>query len=34
MFSKKIEKEKIFNSLLDFTKRFRLIQRNGGNYIL
>ena len=30
---KKIEKEKILHSVLDFTVRLRLIQKNGGNYI-
>jgi inhibitor of nuclear factor kappa-B kinase subunit alpha len=30
---KKIEKEKILYSVLDFTVRLRLIQKNGGNYI-
>jgi len=29
---KKIEKEKILHSVLDFTVRLRLIQKNGGNY--
>ncbi len=30
---KKIEKEKISHSVLDFTVRLRLIQKNGGDYI-
>ena len=30
---KKIEKEKILHSVLDFTVRLRLIQKNGGDYI-
>jgi hypothetical protein len=30
---KKIEKEKILHSVLDFTVRLRLIQKNGGSYI-
>jgi transposase len=30
---KKVEKEKILHSVLDFTVRLRLIQKNGGNYI-
>ncbi|CAF1439527.1 unnamed protein product [Rotaria sordida] len=30
---KKIEKEKIVHSVLDFTVRLHLIQKNGGNYI-
>ena len=31
---KKIPKEKVLHSVLDFTVRLRLIQKNGGNYIL
>ena len=30
---KKVEQEKILNSLLDFTVRLRLIKKNGGDYI-
>ncbi len=30
---KKIKKEKILHSVLDFTVRLRLIQKNGGDYI-
>ena len=30
---KTITKEKILHSVLDFTVRLRLIQKNGGNYI-
>ena len=30
---KKVEKEKVLHSVLDFTVRLRLIQKNGGNFI-
>ena len=30
---KKVEQEKILNSVLDFTVRLRLIKKNGGDYI-
>ena len=30
---KKIEKEKILHSALDFTVRLCLVQKNGGNYV-
>ena len=30
---KRMEKEKVLNSVLDFTVRLRLIKTNGGNYI-
>ncbi|CAF1503468.1 unnamed protein product [Adineta ricciae] len=30
---KKVEKEKNLHSVLDFTVRLRLIQKNGGNYV-
>ena len=30
---KKVDKERILNSILDFTIRLREIKRNGGDYI-
>jgi hypothetical protein len=33
MFWKKIKKEKLLNSVLDFTKRLCLIKKNGGDFI-
>ncbi|CAF4290269.1 unnamed protein product, partial [Rotaria sordida] len=30
---KKVEKEKTLHSILDFTVRLRLIEKNGGEYI-